>query len=103
MKEYSFEKLKCWQHARKLAVSIAYNLAEGTSRKSTKDQQHFSTISYSSTIELLNDLIISKDLAYLPEEKYVEGRSLIEFQTFLIANLRKLQRSEPAGFKTKPS
>jgi len=129
MKEYSFEKLKCWQHARKLAVwiyklttnypseeryglisqmrraavSIASNLAEGTSRKSTKDQQHFSTISYSSTIELLNDLIISKDLAYLPEEKYVEGRSLIEFQTFLIANLRKLQRSEPAGFKTKPS
>lgn len=105
MKEYSFEKLTCWQHARKLAVwiynlttnypseerygmisqmrraavSIASNLAEGTSRKSSKDQQHFSTISYSSTIELLNDLIISKDLSYLPDEKYVEGRRMIEF------------------------
>ena len=83
MKEYSFEKLASWQHARKLAawiyvvtqkfpseekfgltsqmrraaVSIASNLAEGTSRTTVKDQFHFSTISYSSTIELLNDLI----------------------------------------------
>jgi len=77
MKVYLFEKPEVWQHARKLTVwiytitkkipaeekfglitqmrrapiSIASNLAEGTSRKTSKDQSHFSTIAYSSTIE----------------------------------------------------
>jgi four helix bundle protein len=129
MKEYSFEKLISWQHARKLAgwiykvtthfpteekfglisqmrraaISIASNLAEGSSRKTPGDQSYFSMVSYSSTIELLNDLIISNDLAFLPEEKYMEGRNLIEYQTFLIANLRKVQRSAPTVTKIKPS
>jgi len=131
MKEYTFEKLISWQNARKLAVwtykstaqfpaeekfglipqmrraavSIASNLSEGTSRKTPKDQSHFSTVSYSSTIELLNDLIISKDLSYLSEEKYIEGRNLIEYQTFLIANLRKSQlaRTSKPSKPTKPS
>lgn len=118
MKVYSFEKLECWQHARNLAVwtytvtksfpedekfglisqmrraavSIASNLAEGTSRISSKDQSHFSTIAYSSTIELLNDLIISKDLNLLKDELYLEGRDKIEKQTVLIATLRKSQQ-----------
>ncbi len=118
MKVYSFEKLDCWQHARQLAVwtykstshfpseekfgiisqmrraaiSVASNIAEGTSRKTAKDQSHFSTIAYSSTIELLNDLIISNDLGYLANENYSEGRDLIEKQTLLIAGLRKSQQ-----------
>ncbi|MEO5999807.1 MAG: four helix bundle protein [Ferruginibacter sp.] len=118
MKVYSFEKLECWQQARELAVwvynattnfpseekfgmisqmrraaiSIASNIAEGTSRKTAKDQSHFSTISYSSTIELLNDLIIANDLNFLPNEKYMEGREKIEKQTALIAGLRKSQQ-----------
>ena len=117
MRVYSFEKLECWQHARQLAVwtyrntknfpseekfgitsqmrrasvSIASNIAEGTSRKTNKDQSHFSTVAYSSTVELLTDLIISNDLNFLSEEQYKEGRDLIEKQTFLIANLRKSQ------------
>ncbi len=119
MKIYSFEKLEVWQHARKLAVwiygmtakfpkeekfglisqmrraaiGIASNIAEGTSRITSKDQSHFSTISYSSTIELLNDLIISSDLKLLSNNDYEEGRNLIEKQTFLIARLRKAQQN----------
>ena len=118
MKTYAFEKLECWRHAKELAVwvyevtkkfpgeerfgivsqmrraanSIASNLAEGTSRKSKKDQAHFSTMSYSSTIELLNDIIISRDLNYLTEEMYQEGRKKIEVQTYLTAMLRKSQQ-----------
>jgi len=123
MKIYSFEKLERWQHARRLAVwvfastqsfpteekfglvsqmrraaiSIASNIAEGTSRITFKDQSHFSTIAYSSTIELLNDLIISTDLKFLKEKVYLEGRELIERQTLLIAGLRKSQQA-----KSKP-
>ncbi len=118
MKVYSFEKLECWQQARQFAVwvynatmgfpseekfgltsqmrragiSIASNIAEGTSRKTAKDQAHFSTISYSSTIELLNDLIIANDLKFLSEEEYMQGREKIEKQTLLIAGLRKSQQ-----------
>ena len=118
MKTYSFEKLECWICARQLAVwiynitkhfpsdekfgivsqmrraaiSIASNIAEGTSRKTAKDQAHFSTISYSSTIELLNDSIIANDLGFITTEKYMQGRELIERQTLLIAGLRKSQQ-----------
>lgn len=123
MKVYSFEKLDCWQYARKLAVwtyintrnfpaeekfglvsqmrraaiSIASNIAEGTSRITNKDQSHFSSIAYSSTIELLNDLIISNDLMFLSDEQYKEGRGLIEKQTLLIAGLRKTQQAKIKG------
>jgi four helix bundle protein len=118
MKVYSFEKLESWLYARQLAVwtydvtrafpaeekfgmvsqmrraaiSIASNLAEGTSRKTAKDQSHFSTISYSSTIELLNDLIIANELKFLTDEIYMQGREMIEKQTLLIAGLRKSQQ-----------
>ena len=118
MKVYSFEKLEFWQHARQLAVwtyintkefpqeekfglvsqmrrasiSVASNIAEGTSRKTSKDQAHFSTIAYSSTIELLNHLIISIDLSLLSQEQYEQGREIIEKQTLLISGLRKSQQ-----------
>jgi four helix bundle protein len=128
MKIYSFEKLEAWQHARKLtgwvyritryfpeeekfgiitqmrraALAIASNIAEGTSRITSKDQSHFSTIAYSSTIELLNDLIISLDLLFLNENNYAEGRNLIEKQTYLISQLRKSQQNIKPP-KPKPS
>ncbi len=118
MKIYSFEKLECWQHARSLAVwiyhstkssppeekfgllsqmrraaiLIASNIAEGTSHKTTKDQFHFSAISYSSTIELLNDLIIASNPEFITTKVYSAGRERIERQTLLIAGLRKSQQ-----------
>lgn len=117
MKVYSFEKLECWQQARRLAVwtnqstknfpaderfgltsqmrrasiSIASNIAEGSARRTSKDQAHFSTVAYSSTIELLNDLILSNDLGFLASELYIAGREMIEKQTLLISTLRKAQ------------
>jgi four helix bundle protein len=117
MKVYSFEKLECWQQARRLAVwtyqstkdfpvderfglisqmrrasiSIASNIAEGSARRTSKDQAHFSTVAYSSNIELLNDLIISSDLGYLTTDFYLAGREMIEKQTLLISTLRNAQ------------
>ena len=118
MKEYSFEKLECWQQARRLAVwtyqatenfpekekyglisqmrraaiSVASNIAEGSSRKTAKDQAHFSTIAYGSSIELLNQLIITNDLDYISNQLYDQGRELVERQTVLISGLRASQK-----------
>jgi four helix bundle protein len=130
MKIYAFEKLECWQQARYLAtwiynattnfpveekfgiisqmrrsaISIASNLAEGSSRKTEKDKNHFSTIAYSSAIELLNQMIIAKDLNFISEKLYNEGREKVEYQTFLIARLRSTQQpaSKPSKL-SKPS
>jgi four helix bundle protein len=93
-KQFTFEKLEVWQSARRLAldvyqktkdfpktelfemtnqlkrssVSVASNLAEGSSRASLKDQAHFSTQAYSSLMETASHIIISTDLGFLTSE-----------------------------------
>jgi four helix bundle protein len=101
---YSFEKLEVWKLAKDLCVhiykltgkfpqeekfglvsqmrranvSIASNIAEGSSRMGKKDQSHFYTIAYSSAIELLNQLIISHALTLITEDELIESRLKIE-------------------------
>jgi four helix bundle protein len=51
------------------AVSVAANLAEGSSRTSRKDQAHFSQIAYGSLMELACLLIVAVDLEFLPADR----------------------------------
>ena len=114
MYTYSFEKLNVWQQARGLtkeiymvtnnfpaeekfglvsqmrraSISVGSNIAEGSSRKTEKDQAHFYTTAYSSLVELLNQLILSFDLEFLSEEKYTELRNSIELISNQINKLR---------------
>ncbi|MGB3091295.1 MAG: four helix bundle protein [Chitinophagaceae bacterium] len=114
---YSFEKLNAWKESRiwvtwvykvtadfpadekfglisqlrRAAVSVVSNLAEGSARKSAKDQAHFYQMAYSSLIEVLNQLIISNDLMFLGNDKLSEGRTLIENLTSKVAALRNAQ------------
>src|ERR1700680_2730795 len=102
--EYAFEKLRVWQAARELAreiylktskfpqreiygltsqcnraaVSIAANLAEGSSRRSRKDQAHFSEIAYGALMELACLLILANDTGILESEAEQVLRSSIE-------------------------
>ncbi|WP_454060182.1 four helix bundle protein [Elizabethkingia ursingii] len=104
MHQFYFEKLEVWQNAKNLSiiiyqltsnypekerfgltsqmnrssVSIAANIAEGSTRKSNKDKSRFINIAYGSTIELLNFLIISVELKLISEEVYAELRNKIE-------------------------
>ncbi|MBA7536673.1 hypothetical protein ES705_28937 [subsurface metagenome] len=117
MYTYSFEKLEVWQLSRKLvkeiytitsvfpdeekfglvnqtrrsAISIASNLAEGSSRNSSKDKANFSQIAYTSLMELLNQLIIAVDLGYLIEDILANLRLLIDEIANKINALRKSQ------------
>ena len=91
---YSFEKLRVWQESKKLVVevyqlldsfpkfekfaicdqirraivSVSSNIAEGSGRKSLKEQIHFLEISYGSLMETYNQLLIAIDLAYITED-----------------------------------
>lgn len=117
MKIYSFEKLNVWKESlelvtsiykitqkyhseekfglisqiRRATVSISSNLAEGTSRKTNKDKAHFTTISYSSTMEVLNQLIISRELDYISENDYIFVRQKVEKITNMLNSLRNSQ------------
>lgn len=117
MKIYSFEKLNVWQESIKLikniykitndfpkeekfglvsqlrraSVSIASNLAEGTSRKTQKDKAHFTTIAFSSAMEVLNQLIISKELNLISKNDYILARQKLEKITNMLNSLRNKQ------------
>ncbi len=92
--EYSFEKLNVWKEAKKLVVdvyhlldtfpnfekyalcdqirraivSVPSNIAEGSGRKSLKEQIHFLEIAYGSLMEVYNQLLIAVDLTYINKE-----------------------------------
>jgi len=117
--EYSFEKLRVWQAARDLskavyfttakfpqreiyglvsqcnraAVSVAANLAEGSSRQSRKDQAHYSEIAYGSLMELACLLILATDTGILQAEAEQLLRGSIEQ---LSSQLNALHRSQRA-------
>jgi four helix bundle protein len=59
-------------------ISVTSNIAEGSTRKSKKDQARFYVITYSSLIEALNQLIIACDLEYINEQKLSVTRLKIE-------------------------
>ena len=124
MKIYAFENLRVWNESRlfvkwiyeitecypkderfglvsqmrRASVSVVSNIAEGSSRKSYKDQAHFYQISYSSLIEVLNQLIISKDLGFIDDGKLNEGRILMEVLANKVGGLRNSQ----LGMISKP-
>ncbi len=117
MRIFSFEKLIAWQKGRELAIlifkttknfpkdetfgltsqmrrcsiSIASNLAEGSGRNSMKDKARFSEIAYSSSLELLNQVILSHDFEYVDENQYNQIREKITEVNMLIDGLHKSQ------------
>jgi four helix bundle protein len=75
---------------RRCSVAVASNIAEGSARTHLKEKLHFLTIAYSSTIELLNQLILSFDCGYLKhEELNTELRPLIQTITYKIHRLKQ--------------
>ena len=119
MRVFSFEKLLAWQKGRELAVliykttrqfpkdelfgltsqmrrcsiSIASNLAEGSGRISFKDKARFTEIAFSSSLELLNQVVLSNDFEYINEEEYIQLKEKITEVNMLIDGLYKSQKA----------
>ena len=98
--KFSFEKLDVWKQAKNLAVdiykltedfpdeekyglqsqirraavSVSSNIAEGSSRFSSRSKSNFYQIAYSSLMELYSQIHIAQDLKYIRlEERTVKG------------------------------
>ncbi len=85
------EKFGLTSQLRRASVSVASNLAEGTSRNTNKDKAHFTTMAYSSLMEVLNQVIISKELNFINDENYKTFRESIEKIANKLNALRKSQ------------
>lgn len=102
--EFSFEKLNVWQNSinfvediykltdkfpkselycltsqiRRATISIPSNIAEGSTRKSFKDQARYTEIAFGSLLETLTQLIIAHKLQYINENDFNNSRIEIE-------------------------
>jgi len=120
MYTYSFEKLEVWVEAknftkklyaltsgfpdsekynlvsqlRRASVSVCSNIAEGSSRNTFKDKAHFTTMAFSSAVEVLNQLIISYELGFITEQDYQHARILLESITNKLNALRTYQTKQ---------
>ncbi|HVT01084.1 MAG TPA: four helix bundle protein [Patescibacteria group bacterium] len=63
---------------RRAVVSIPSNIAEGFARKSIKERNQFYSIAFGSAMELETQLIISKRLDFIPEDKFKKAESIID-------------------------
>jgi four helix bundle protein len=88
------EKYGMVSQLRRAVISICSNIAEGSSRKSKKDQAHFYNIGFSSLMETLNQLIISNDLEYLDNKLLAELRKDIHVISLMLNNLCSSIREE---------
>lgn len=75
-----FPNIEQWgltSQIRRSSVSISSNIAEGSSRKSTKDFIRFLEISLGSAFELETQIITSKEIGLINEDKLTEINNLI--------------------------
>jgi four helix bundle protein len=124
---FPFEKLEVWQLAKELsiaiysiskkfpsnelygltsqinraAISVASNLAEGSSRTSQKDQAYFSQLAYSSLMEVACQLSIAQELGFVDKEEYAEIRQHIEGLSRKINALHRSQKERATEGKGK--
>jgi len=81
------EKFGMVGQLRRAIISVCSNIAEGSFRKSKKDQVHFYNIAFSSLMETLNQLIISNDLEYLDSQSLTELRNEIHTISMMLNGL----------------
>ena len=79
---------------RRASISIPSNIAEGNSRRSVADYLQFLKIARGSCAEVETQLIISKNLGFLNEEKSLKlNQDITEFSKMLNGLINSLKQS----------
>ncbi len=125
--EYSFEKLNVWKEAKKLVVdvyrlldnfpkfekyalcdqirraivSVPSNIAEGSGRRSLKEQIHFLEIAYGSLMESYNQLLIAIDLNYISTDSVESIKPSVDSVAKMINGLSNSYRQKLEEQSTK--
>ena len=114
---FNFQKLEAWQKARtfvsltysiskklpkeelfglasqmrRSAVSVVANIAEGTSRHSSKDQANFTTMAYGSLMETVTHATVAFDQKFITENDF----ETLQIEAFRLAQvLSALRRAQ---------
>lgn len=74
---------------RRAAVSIPSNIAEGSGRRNRGEWRQFYSIAYGSALELETQLIISRDLAFAPKDRFDKCFGLIDEISKMIRTIIK--------------
>jgi four helix bundle protein len=83
------EQFGLFAQVRRCVVSISSNIAEGAGRNTNKEFDHFLSIARGSLYELETQLIISKRLSYISEEKLDEINLMLTEIDKMIFALKK--------------
>ncbi len=65
-----YEQFALAQQLRRATVSIAANIAEGSSRSSKKEFSRYIEMAYGSLCEVIAELFVAKDCGYLAKEDF---------------------------------
>ncbi|HBR18936.1 MAG: four helix bundle protein [Planctomycetes bacterium GWC2_45_44] len=77
---------------RRAVVSISSNIAEGACRSGDKELKYFMTISMGSASEVEYQLLLSRDLGYIPASIHKELEDkVIEIKKMLTGYIKKLK------------
>ena len=63
-----YEQFALCDQIRRASISVPSNIAEGNTKKSSKERIHFIEIAYGSLMEVYCQLILSKDLDYINDD-----------------------------------
>lgn len=96
-----FEKYALCDQIRRAIVSVPSNIAEGSGRKSLKEQIHFLEISYGSLMEAYNQLLIAVDLTYISKESVEAIKLSIDGVAKMINGLSKSYSDRLSECSTK--
>ena len=79
---------------RRAVVSITSNIAEGFTRRSSKEKNRFYCVAQASLVELQNQLLISRDVGYLLDDdfKNIAGQTVVSGK--LIGGLLRATRDK---------
>lgn len=89
------EQFALTDQMRRCVLSVTSNIAEGFSRQGQKEKMQFYYIARGSITELQNQLLVARDIGYLPREDFTK----IAEQTVLVHKLLNgLIKTAPAKY-----